>query len=99
MQHPGFFDRAGSFTLDVIASAIGAKLSANIDGNRTIDDVRPLQHAGPQDVSFFDNRKYVSQLRDTAAGACILAQSFAERLPKATAVLTSPTPTRPSHGH
>jgi UDP-3-O-[3-hydroxymyristoyl] glucosamine N-acyltransferase len=94
MQHPGFFDRAGPFTLDVIATAIGAKLNAGIDGSRTLDDVRPLQNAGPHDVTFFDNRKYLSQLCDTAAGACILAHSFATRLPKATVVLTSPTPYR-----
>jgi UDP-3-O-[3-hydroxymyristoyl] glucosamine N-acyltransferase len=92
MQHPGFFNRAGPFTLDDIASAIGAKLSASIDGSRTIEDVRPLQCAGPQDVTFFDNRKYATQLGDTTAGACILAHSFAERLPKATVVLTSPVP-------
>ncbi len=92
MQHPGFFNRPGPFTLDAIASAIGAKLSASIDGSRTIEDVRPLQCAGPQDVTFFDNRKYATQLGDTTAGACILAHSFAERLPKATVVLTSPVP-------
>lgn len=92
MQHPGFFDRAGPFTLDVIATAIGAKLNADIDGSRTLDDVRPLQCAGPHDVTFFDNRKYLSQLSGTGAGACILVDSFATRLPKATVVLASRTP-------
>ncbi len=92
MQHPGFFFRAGPFQLHTIASAIGAKLAKESDGARPIEDVRPLKDAGPGHLSFFENRKYLSQLETTKAGACLLAPSDASRAPHATAILTAHAP-------
>ena len=92
MQHPGFFERAGPFRLDAIAKAIGAKLGREENAGRSIEDVRSLQDAGPEHLSFFENRKYLTQLGSTKAGACILAQGSANRAPGDTAVLTAPAP-------
>jgi UDP-3-O-[3-hydroxymyristoyl] glucosamine N-acyltransferase len=92
MDHPGFFDRAGPFTLDKIAGAIGAALARSDDSGRLIDDIRALPQAGPRDLTFFENRKYLPQLSGTTAGACILAQDYASRVPRETAVLTSASP-------
>lgn len=94
MQHPGFFERAGPFTLDNIATATGATLGTLLDGNRCIEDVRPLGSAGPSHVTFFENRRYLRSLGDTCAGACFIAASDADRLPTATAVLRSDAPYR-----
>ena len=38
MQHPGFYDRAGPFTLAAIAERIGAELPSGVDGSRRIED-------------------------------------------------------------
>ncbi len=92
MQHPGFFERAGPFTVDAIARAIGAKLSDQADSKRTIEDVRPLQGAGPEHLSFFENRKYFPMLNETKAGACVIAPKFADRVPKSTIIMTAPEP-------
>ena len=57
-----------------------------------IRDVRTLRSAGPDDLAFFENRKYAGQLVVTLAGACILAGANAKRAPSATATLTTANP-------
>ena len=94
MQHPGFYDRAGPFTLAAIAERIGAELPSGVDGSRQIEDVRPLNEAAAAHVTFFENRKYLSQLEQTTAGACILAPAFVSRLPQATSALVLKAPYR-----
>lgn len=92
MIHLGFFDRAGPFTIDVIAQAIGATLSEDADRHREIEDIRPLHSAGPQHLSFFDNAKYASALGVTHAGACIIGSGFANRAPPSTIIMTASVP-------
>lgn len=92
MRHPGFFHRAGPFPLTVIAETVGAQLGKDDDGTRSIEDVSSLRSAGPGHLTFFENRKYVEQLRATKAGACILASCHAARAPGTTIALTTPTP-------
>ena len=45
MQHPGFFQREGPYPLKVIAEATGAELLDLCDGEKEIDDLRPLHQA------------------------------------------------------
>lgn len=92
MQHPGFFERAGPFSLKMIAGKLGAELGAVPDTAIDIEDVKPLGDAGPQHLAFFDNRKYIDQLERTRAGGCLVAPAFAERVPQHTAVLKTKTP-------
>jgi UDP-3-O-[3-hydroxymyristoyl] glucosamine N-acyltransferase len=94
MEHPGFFDLAGPFTLDVVALATESKLAAGLDGTRLVSDVRPLGEAGPQHLSFLDNRKYLPQLATTKSLGCLLQPAFAERLPAGTAALLTKAPYR-----
>ena len=82
MEHPGFFERAGPFRLAEIASATGAALPPGIDPQMQLDDVRPLSDAGPHHLTFVDNRKYLVQLADCRAGACLIAKAFVDRLPR-----------------
>ena len=92
MQHPGFFERAGPFPLQVIAAKLGAELGQLPDMTAEIEDVKPLGNAGPQHLAFFDNPKYLDQLVNTRAGGCLVAPAFAERVPASTAVLKTKTP-------
>ncbi len=92
MEHPGFFDRAGPFTLAEVAKATGAELAVQSDDRQTVSDVRPLSEAGRGHISFIDNRKYLGQLEVTTAGACLVAPAFAPRVPRGTAVLITPKP-------
>ncbi|MEQ1653350.1 MAG: UDP-3-O-(3-hydroxymyristoyl)glucosamine N-acyltransferase [Hyphomicrobium sp.] len=93
MEHPGFFDRAGPFTLADVAKATGATVGPNANPHLLIDDVRPLSDAGKNHVSFIDtNKKYLVQLTTTAAGACLVAPQLAARIPQSTAALITPQP-------
>jgi UDP-3-O-[3-hydroxymyristoyl] glucosamine N-acyltransferase len=94
MQHPGFYERAGPFRLDEIARAAGAELPAegDVDPARLLHDVRPLSEAGPDDLTFLDNRKYISQLALTRAAACLVQPALASRVPARTATLQTRAP-------
>jgi UDP-3-O-[3-hydroxymyristoyl] glucosamine N-acyltransferase len=94
MQHPGFFDRAGPFPLSEVAKACEAELAAGADKARLIVDVRGLSDAGPDDVSFLDNRKYLGQLRATRAGACLVVPALAGRVPGGVTPLVTKAPYR-----
>jgi UDP-3-O-[3-hydroxymyristoyl] glucosamine N-acyltransferase len=94
VDHPGFFLRAGPFSLTEVSKAIGGALAAAADGSRLIEDVRSLQTAGAGHLTFFENRKYAEQLGSTKAGACVLAEADAPRVSAVTAAVTSPTPYR-----
>lgn len=94
MEHPGFFERAGPFSLRAIAEATGAELAADADPEIQIADVRPLDGAGLGDLSFIDNPKYLPVLTTTAASACIVPPKFTRKLPEGTAGLVMPEPYR-----
>ena len=55
-------------------------------------DVAPVESAGPDDITFLDNPRYVESFARTAAGACIVAEKFADRAPAGVAVLLSQQP-------
>ena len=94
MEHPGFFRRAGPFPLSEIAKAIQAELGLRADPATEIGDVRTLADASARDLSFLDNRKYLTQLKATRAGACLVAPALAARVPQGTAALLTPEPYR-----
>jgi len=84
-----FFTRTGPHSLSDIAAVLG--IAAPGDA-RLITGVAPLQSAGPQDVSFLDNRRYAGLLAGTKAGAVILSTEFAPQVPAGTIALVSPEP-------
>ena len=93
MEHPGFFDRAGPFTLADVAKVTGATVAEGANPHLLIDDVRPLSEATANHVSFIDtNKKYLVQLDSTVAGACLVAPQLAGRVPKTTSALITPQP-------
>jgi UDP-3-O-[3-hydroxymyristoyl] glucosamine N-acyltransferase len=94
MADPRFFEVAGPFTLGEIAELSGVELAGDANPERVFTDVAPLDAAGPADVSFLDNKRYVAQFQASAAGACIVAPSHAERAPEGMALLLTPKPYR-----
>lgn len=94
MEHPGFFERAGPFPLREIAVAVEAKPAGDTDLNTEIKDVRPLDDAGPGDISFLDNPKYQPLFAGTGASACLVASKFADQGPAGTVCLVTPQPYR-----
>ena len=92
MADPRFFEVAGPFTLKELATLIGAELSVGADADAIFEDVAPLSAAGPKDVSFLDNKKYVEEYRTSLAGACIVEAGLADRAPEGMQLLFSNTP-------
>src|SRR4051794_25718266 len=82
-----FFRRTGPHPLTFVASTARGVA----DGRELLlSGVAPLQTAGPNEVSFLDNRRYASALDQTSAGAVVVHPDMAARVPRATAaVLTS----------
>ncbi len=54
--------------------------------------VAPLGAAGPEEVSFFDNRRYLPALAATRAGAVIIEPDLADQVPAGTVAIITPEP-------
>src|SRR5947207_13257394 len=87
-----FFDRVGPYSLDELAALSGARLWGEAGGERVFSDVAPLETAGPDDVTFLDNRKYVDAFVRSRAGAAFINEKFAERAPAGLALLVTAEP-------
>ena len=72
MSEPVFFQPRGTITLGEIVTLTGAKPVGAIDLEQTFAGVKPLDLAGPRDVSFLDSPRFLNAFRATAAGACFL---------------------------
>ncbi len=84
-----FFHRTGPHSIDAIAALLG--ISAEQPA-RLFSGVAPLQSAGPEDVSFLNNRRYAGLLAETKAGAVILHPDFVEKLPEGCVALATAEP-------
>jgi UDP-3-O-[3-hydroxymyristoyl] glucosamine N-acyltransferase len=84
---PRFFSRSGPHPLAVVAQAAGSTVR---EVDRLIEGLAPLQTAGPNEVSFLDNRRYAPALKQTLAGAVIVHPDMQAWVPTATVpVLTT----------
>ncbi|MDA8050494.1 MAG: UDP-3-O-(3-hydroxymyristoyl)glucosamine N-acyltransferase [Rhodospirillales bacterium] len=86
---PRFYVRSGPFPLSRVAAAAGSTASGE---ERLLHGVAPLQTAGPREVSFLDNRRYLEALAATRAGAVVLRPEFVTRIPAGTAAIAVPEP-------
>nr|WP_218061552.1 UDP-3-O-(3-hydroxymyristoyl)glucosamine N-acyltransferase [Ameyamaea chiangmaiensis] len=79
-----------------LAEIAGATAVVPRDGSAALDSgyagVAPLQAAGPDQVSFLDNRRYAALLDATGAGAVIVAPAFVDRVPAGCAALVTSAP-------
>ena len=94
MADPRFFNRAGPFTLPELAAIAQATVAGAPDPDRRFVDVAALDSAGPDEVSFLDNRKYLPSFEKSRAGLCVVAPAFAERAPAGMALLLAEDPYR-----
>lgn len=95
MEHPGFYQRAAPIDVAALAAATGAELPVGVADAAvgvTINDIRPLLEATPDQATFVDNRKYLPQLARTRAAACFVAPAFASRVPDGTIALITRQP-------
>jgi UDP-3-O-[3-hydroxymyristoyl] glucosamine N-acyltransferase len=93
MSEP-FFKSAKALTVAEIATLTRAQPAAGAPLDRIINHIAPLDGAGPGDLAFFENSKYLDDLAATRAGACLLAPRYAGKAPPGVAVLTIYEPHR-----
>jgi UDP-3-O-[3-hydroxymyristoyl] glucosamine N-acyltransferase len=94
MADPRFFKKQAPFTLGALAQIASAELAPGCDAEQLVHDVAPLDTAGPDDLSFLDNPKYVDAFRSSNAGACVVAAKLAADAPPGMALLLSDRPYR-----
>jgi UDP-3-O-[3-hydroxymyristoyl] glucosamine N-acyltransferase len=92
MADSRFFKLAGPFALAELARLGAAKLSAEADATCMFRDVGPLDSAGPDHISFLDNRKYLEAFRQSSAGACVVHPDLADQAPTGMKLLLSRNP-------
>jgi UDP-3-O-[3-hydroxymyristoyl] glucosamine N-acyltransferase len=88
--HTRFFQRSGPHCLSVIADAASGSIASGHD--RVFDGVAPLQTAGPEQISFLDNRRYAALLDVTRAGAVIVHPDMQSRVPESAVAIVTAEP-------
>jgi UDP-3-O-[3-hydroxymyristoyl] glucosamine N-acyltransferase len=79
-------------TTGEIATLTRATLREGDPADRRIRNVAPLDTAGPSDISFLDNSKYLGELAGTRAGACLVGPRFTGAVPRGIAALETAHP-------
>ena len=92
MADPRFYTAAGPFSLKELAEVSGSEIGDGANPDAMFVDVQPLSGAGPEHVSFFDNRLYFDRFAESRAGACLARPEAASSAPKSMAMLLTQDP-------
>ena len=92
MADPRFFDRVAPHSLAALAELSDARLLDPAEGRRLIENVAPLETAGPDDITFLDNRKYTDAFTRSRAGAAFINEVLADKAPRGMALLVAHEP-------
>jgi UDP-3-O-[3-hydroxymyristoyl] glucosamine N-acyltransferase len=87
-----FFESLGPLSLAEVAKSGGAELSGGLVGDVKVSGAAPLAKAGPLDVSFLSDRRYIKDFKATAAAAVFAHPAHAEAAPKGCVLLLSGEP-------
>ena len=90
MPDPRFFEDLGPVPLGELARLTGAELSGGAE--RLISRVAVLAHAGPDSITFLNDRRYAAELSRGRPGACFLPRDASDLAPEGCVVLTVANP-------
>ncbi|MBB4302448.1 UDP-3-O-[3-hydroxymyristoyl] glucosamine N-acyltransferase [Rhodobium orientis] len=79
MNEPAFLTPPEPVALRDIAAWVGGRIARG--GEIMITGIAPLDLAGPGDLAFIENTRYIDQLGETKASACLCSPKFADRVP------------------
>lgn len=86
---PRFFARNGPHSLAaIVETAAGRATPADL----LFEGVAPLHTAGPREISFLDNRRYIAALESTNAGAVIVHPDMCSRVPSGSIAIVTEAP-------
>jgi UDP-3-O-[3-hydroxymyristoyl] glucosamine N-acyltransferase len=94
MTEPRFFERPQGLTAQQIVALTGAAARGEVPPERRINGIAPLDRAGPTDLAFMQNAKFVSEFAATRAGLCLTTEKFAAKASPRLALLVTPAPYR-----
>jgi len=94
MTEPRFFKRSAGLTAAEIAALAKAEPPAGAGLDRRITNIAPVERAGPADLTFIDNPKFIGDLAHTRAGICLAQRRFADRVPVHVVTLVTTEPYR-----
>src|SRR3954454_4463067 len=94
MTEPLFFRGNRGLSIGEIAALTGAVPRQSDPTDRRIDNVAPLDRAGPAELTFLDNPKLAPQLAGSRAGACLVAARFEAQVPAGPVALRANEPYR-----
>ena len=89
-----FFPPSSAPSLAEVAAWCDATLASEADADRAIFDVAALDEAGPGELTFLDNPKYLAVFKSTRAAAALVAPRHAKAAPEGCAVLIVREPYR-----
>ena len=81
-------------TVAEIAGLTGAKLGQGAAAERRIGNIASLDLAGAADICFLDDPKFIDELAQTHAGACLILPKFTSAAPPRLALLLTEEPYR-----
>ncbi len=94
MTEPIFFKRSDGLTVGDVATMCGAALSDPARAGHVISNIAPIDRAGPRDLTFFENVSYLTGLRNSRAGACLIAERFVADAPAGLLLIVTKEPYR-----
>lgn len=77
-----------------VVALTGAEIGRPGGEGRVLRDIASLERAGPEDVSYCENRRFSKLLRATRAGACFVRPGDVELVPDGTVPLVTAQPHR-----
>ncbi len=89
-----FFLPPTQLSLRQIVDMTGAEVIGTIDYERQFSDIGPLDRAGAEHISFFDNVSYLDQAKAMRAGLCFVGKRLAAHVPSTTLALVCSDPYR-----
>lgn len=92
MPDQRFFKAQGAFSLSALATIANARIGGAESDGVLFTDVAPLDKAGPEDIGFLDNPRYLDDFSISTAGACVVRPDKAGAAPEAMALLLTEQP-------
>jgi UDP-3-O-[3-hydroxymyristoyl] glucosamine N-acyltransferase len=94
MTEPLFAPEPSPISIAEIAALTGALPQGEAQTGFLIAGVAPLERAGPRDLVFVDNSKFLPQLATTRAGACLITERLEADAPPHVVLLRTKEPYR-----
>jgi UDP-3-O-[3-hydroxymyristoyl] glucosamine N-acyltransferase len=89
-----FFHDVRPLSIGEVARIAGSALPADLDPETIVGRVKPLDEAGPSDLSHMDNPRYLASLETTRAGFVLVSRRYRSRVPAACVAIECADPQR-----